>query len=390
MTRMVSPEAFASFIADQRAKIGNAFQEVEQVQVEYQGAYTRFKAEHDKTLLALANQIETQDDGLGDALKAQIDARVPIEKQTIVQRITALEKEQIPKLQEHADDLLARARKEIADLREMNPKLNEQEESLKADLARLQQQLDDLNAQVKKLGSGLGFIFNAWKIHSLDRERFQVIGRMQSTEERLKKVRQDWKDLRDMVTKEEMEWKMQWQVTTAQVGQLRQERDYLAQNMDAEARHRANVYVLDNLKALSAGTDSTPLKQMVDLDIQTDNFQAALGSVASMLGVLKGIDEGLGRMNESVSAIIAEQNRHGAYLGGLSIVLQDSAVAFGQTWDDLIAKVKDEKTLATHPADFVAAMKPFLDERLTKEHIVALFDMLGNALKEATQNWRGQ
>jgi hypothetical protein len=202
-------------------------------------------------------------------------------------------------------------------------------------------------------------------------------------------VRQEWKDLSTNTAKNEADWRAQWQQKTTQLSQVQQQHDYLEQNTVAEAQHRATVYVIDNLKSLPASGDATLLQPMIDLNIQTDDFQAALGSVAGILGILKGVDEGLKRLGESVQALIAEQQRHSEFLPSLNIALDDQVTAFGQTWDDLIAKSKDEKTLATHPVDFVTAMKPFLEKRLTQEHIAAFFNALGEALKHATASWRG-
>jgi hypothetical protein len=178
----------------------------------------------------------------------------------------------------------------------------------------------------------------------------------------------------------------------AKLAQLQQEHDLLAQNAEALARRRASLFVLDNLKTPASAAESAldaQLKQMIGLNIQTDDFQTALGSVAGILGILKGVDEGLRRLRESANALIAEQQRHSAYLPALHIELSDGVLAFGAAWDDLIAKTKDEKTFAAHPTDFSAAMKPFLDERLTNAQITGFFNALGQAIQAATAGWRG-
>jgi hypothetical protein len=128
MSRTLAANELSAFLSNQRRQIAAAFTEIEQVQVEYQGAYTRFKTDHDKTLRALAEQIETQANGTGRALKPLIEARIPQEQQSILQQIADFE-EQSAQLQAGADELLALNQKAIADLRETNPKLNEREET---------------------------------------------------------------------------------------------------------------------------------------------------------------------------------------------------------------------------------------------------------------------
>jgi predicted nucleic acid-binding Zn-ribbon protein len=388
MNQTLDANEFSAFLGKQRMQITSAFNTIEKMQHEYQGAYTRFKADHDKTLRALTERIETQAGGTGQALKPLIEVRLPQEQQSIAQQIAGLAK-QADELQARMDELPALSQQAIAGLREANPKLNEREEALKTDIANQQQALDDLNTQILKAGKVLGFVLHAAKIHALDRERFRIIGRLQQLEEDLKDVRQGWENLSTNTAQKETEWRTEWRQRTEQLSQVRQQRDYLEQNRAAETWHRATGYVIDNLKTLPAEGDESLLLPMIDLNIQTDDFQTALGSVASILGILKGMDEGLKRLDQSVQTLITEQKRHSEFLPNLSIVLDDQVAVFGQTWDDLAAKCKDEQTLADHPADFVAAMQPFLEQRLTQEHIAAYFNALGKALNDATAGWGG-
>ncbi len=388
MSQVLTANEFSTFLDDQRHRIAAAFTEIEQMQVEYQGAYTRFKADHDKTLHTLVDQIEAQANGTGNALTPLIEARAPQEQQSIAQQIADLA-EQSTRLQAATDELLALNQRAIAGLREANPRLNEREEKLKTEIGKRQNALADLNAQVEQVGKGFGFLLHAVKIHALDRERLQTLGRLEQLKTELWQVRHDWSDLSTNTAKSEAEWRAQWQQQTAQLSQMRQQHDYLKQNTSAEAQHRATVYVIDNLKTLPAGGDAAMLQPMIDLNIQTDDFQAALGSVAGILGLLKGVDEGLKRLGESVRALIAEQERHTEFLSGLFITLDDQVTTFGQTWNDLIDKSKDEQTLVAHPVDFVAVMKPFLEERLSKDHIGVFFNALGKALNDATAEWSG-
>ncbi|MBI5031648.1 MAG: hypothetical protein HZB51_14055 [Chloroflexi bacterium] len=390
MSQRVDVNGFLKFIDGQRDKIAKAFKEIEELQKLYQGSYTQFKTNHDKTLLALVNQIESASDGVSRVLNSQVEARVPDEKKLIVMHVDELKRKTIPTYQKQADKLLAQAQNRANDLRTQNPKLNDREEQLKADIAAQKKTLDDLNAQIQKLGSGLGFIFNVGKIHGLDARRNQTVGRLQALSNELNQVRQEWKKLHDDVGTEENALRAQLQTVMVHVGEFRQEHDYLAQNTDGEAHRRAIRFVIDNLKTRPADTNDATLMQMVNLNIQTDDFQAALGSVAGILGVLKGVEEGLGRLSASVTSLASEQSTHSAHLPTLQFELPDNAVAFGRTWDDLYAKSKDEKNLASHPADFVAAMQPFLNERLTKDHIASFFDGLGSAITRATAGWKGK
>ncbi len=389
--RTVSANEFRNWLQKQQQSIDNAYKEIEQIQAEYQGSYTRFKASHDQMLQTLANQVESQPGLLPPALQQQVDARTPIEHKAITDRIAALEGQEIPPLQKQMDDLIHRGQEETANLRDKNPQLNEREEAYKNDIANWQGQLNELDKQLAQLRKGLGFILHAWKIHELDRERYRIAGRLDVLNSQVNQVRVEWQDLHDKVVKDQADLQTQWQALAVQLGQLEQERDYMAQDVDALVRHRALVYVFDNLKTPVPGAPpalDANLKQMIQLNIATDDFQAALGSVAGILGIAKGVDEGLNRMSASVQSLIDEQTKNSAYLPALKIALPDTAVAFGAAWDDLTAQSRDEKKLADHPADFTAALKPFLDNNLSSDRIAGFFNALGDALTAATQSWR--
>ncbi|MBU0495201.1 MAG: hypothetical protein KKA73_12710 [Chloroflexi bacterium] len=390
MSQVVSAESLRDFISGQRSRIGAAYQEVEQIQAEYQGAYTRFKAEHDPALQALADTVEARGDVVDAALRAQIDEWVPVERQSLVDRIAKLD-EETKDLRRQADAKIEYVQQQVVELHKLNPQLDEQEESLKSDVASRKAELDDLNARVKELGRGLGFITRAGRIHALDRERHRVLGQLQVLGTELSKTRQQWRNRQDALTTLQTDSRAEWETMTAQIGQLEQEHDYLAQNIETLARRNAIVFLLDNLKEPTTVSDpalTVQLQDMIALNIHTDDFQVALGSVAGILGLLKGVDEGLGRFLESVRVLISEQDRHSEYLPPLRIELADSVLAFGGTWDELAEKARDEQALADRPAEFVVAMKPFLDEQLTEERIKGFFDTLGRAIQQATASWR--
>jgi hypothetical protein len=391
MNQLLTANEFNDFLKQQQALVASAFKEVEEAQKEFQGKYTQFKTNHDKTMMALVDAIAVMPtESLGKGLRAQIDARVPAERKAIDERIAKLQKNDMPDMLRQADYLVKKGQKEESDLRDVNPKLNEKEEALKAELAQWQQKLDGLNVQVSEQAKGLGFLFNVLKINDLDQQRHQTLGRIQAVAENLKKVREEWKGLQELASKNESQWQAEWRTKMQHYSVLKQEFDTLSQDPDALARRRAITFVIDNLKTPIADAPSAiapQLGQMIDLNVQTDNFHDALTSVAGILGIAKGMIDGMNRMMESVKALIDEQSRHSAYLGSLSIDVPDEARNFAQVWTDIASKTKDEKALAQHPADYVASMKPIVDQRLSNAQIAKYFDLLGGSLKRATAGW---
>ncbi len=127
----------------------------------------------------------------------------------------------------------------------------------------------------------------------------------------------------------------------------------------------------------------------MDLNIETDAYQEGLGSVSGFLSVLDGVTEGLNRFDESVKGLIREQEMHSSYLSKLSVTVSGDTLAFHEQWDDLRGSVRDERHLGANPAEFIAAVRPAMEEDLSEARIVAMFNSLAGALERATAGWRG-
>jgi hypothetical protein len=376
-------DEFLGYLNTQMSKLQQTYDEIGHVQREYQGIYVTFRADHDRTLQAL---MDTRAGSLPDPLPAQVEERLPAERKTMAQRVDELSK-QIAARQGEADAKIAAVQAGIAEIRALNPRLDQREEQLKAMIAFRTQALHDLNAKVSKLAAGLGFALHFSKIHTLDNDRHRLVGQLETLNEDLVKVRKEWQEKHDASEANQAQEQAAWQGMMVEVGRLKAERDSLSVDPEAKSRRRAMLYVLDNLKSLP-GADPE-LQKMAALNIQTDDFQSALGAVAGLMGTVSGVRQGLQGLAASVSALIDEQTRNSQYLPALNLDVPDAAAAFDRQWDELIACVRDEKALAQHPTDFVRATRPFVEERLTKERIGAYFDALGGALKSATAGWKG-
>jgi DNA repair exonuclease SbcCD ATPase subunit len=376
-------DEFLGYLNTQMGKLQQTYDEIGHVQREYQGIYVTFRADHDRTLQAL---MDTRAGSLPDPLPAQVEERLPAERKAMAQRADELNK-QIAAKQGEADAKIAAVQAGIAEIRALNPRLDQREEQLKAMIAFRTQALHDLNAKVSKLASGLGFALHFGKIHALDNDRHRLVGQLETLNEDLVKVRKEWQEKHDASAASQAQEQAAWQGMMVEVGRLKAERDGLTADPEAQVRRRALLYVLDNLKSLP-GADPE-LQKMAALNIQTDDFQSALGAVAGLMGTVNGVRQGLQGLAASVAALIDEQTRNSQYLPELKLDVPEEAAAFDRQWDELIACVRDEKVLAQHPTDFVRATRPFAEERLTKERIGAYFDALGGALKSATAGWKG-
>jgi chromosome segregation ATPase len=393
MSKSLSLKQFSRYIAENVEHIGKVRREVAEIQVGFNSAYVEWKAQHDAALERLVEAVTGRMDEAGPDLRARIEERIVEEQRIIAERRQELQDTLIPETQAEADRTLQQGQELIAKLRKLNPRLDKREEKLKAQGAALEGELDQLNGQIRRLSGCLGVVFNFFKIGKLDRQRQQVIGQLKVVQQELKKVRDEWQESQGQVQSEQDSLQAQWQELTLKLAQLQGELEYLdaESNREALALRRAIRYVIDHLEGpipSPASDIKDELDRMVELNVQTDDYQEGLGSVGSLLSVLDGITEGLSRFGESVEGLIEEQRMHSAHLPDLDVTVPDKVRAFHAQWDDLAQKVRDDGRLCANPAEFLAIVRPVMEKDLSEARIKAMFDGLGQALDDATGRWR--
>jgi DNA repair exonuclease SbcCD ATPase subunit len=394
MAKRVSLAQFGGFITQNMERIQAVRQEAEELQVGFNGKYVEFKARHDATLASLVNQIADNPAISGPELGSMIAGRIGEERATIEVRRRELREEAVPAAQKQTDDLLAAAQAEVEQYRLVNPQFDQSEEEVKARQVELQQRLEELNQEVQKLGRGLGFLTNFGKIAKLDRERQRIIGQLQYAERELKEIRDKWEEKRTEFTTQQAEAKARWQESSVELAKLEGELELLDDDAARErlALQRAARYIVDDLKehvTCPAPDFQRELDEMVGLNIKTDDYHEGLGNAAGLIALLNAVNEGLTSMQNSVGALVREQRMHSDYLPKLKVEIPAEAKAFHEQWDGLRAMVLDEKAICEHPADFVKAMAPVMENDLSDPAIGRMFDALGGALSRAAdEQWK--
>ena len=392
MSNRLSLEQFSKTIADDVERIGTVRREVEEIQVGFNSAYVEWKAGHDATLEQLVEAVTGRLDEAGPDLRARIEERIGEEQRAIAERRQELRDTLVPETQAEADRTLQQGQELVAKLRQLNPRLDQREEELKAQGAALEEELAQLNEQIRRLSGCLRVVFNFFKIGKLDRQRQQAIGQLKVIQQELKKVRDEWQESQQQVRSEQDSLQTRWQELTLKLAQLQGELDYVdaEANREALALRRAIRHVIDNLKEpipCPAGDIKAELDAMVELNVLTDDYQEGLGSVGSLLSLLDGITEGLNRFNESVGGLIEEQRMHSAHLPKLDVAVPDEVRAFHAQWDGLAKKVRDDGRLCANPAEFLAIVRPVMEQDLSETNVKAMFDGMGRALDDATRRW---
>jgi chromosome segregation ATPase len=394
MAKTVSLDGFAEFIDDSVRSIASARHEVEEVQVGFNSAYVEWKAPHDATLAELVNTIDGKLEDLGEDLHNRVELQRIEERAAIDARFEELESTLIPQTQAEADQMLEGGRRLTAELRELNPRLDHEEENFKAQREAYRAELESLNEEIRRLSGCFVVVFNFFKLNKLDKQRQKLIGQLQVVENHLRRVRQEWEEAQSGTQSQQDALKVRWQELTLKVAEMQGERDHLSvmENRARLARRRAIRRVVDDLKEDVDCPDpdvKAKLDHMVELNFQTDEYEEGLKSVMSLLAMMDGVAEGMRRFGESVDGLREEQRMHGSNLPKLSIAVPDSIVAFHQLWPRLAKQVVDERHLAANPGEFIAMVQPVIEDALSDDSIDAMFTGLGQALEQATSKWRG-
>ena len=393
MPRTVSLDQLGDFLSDNRRKIDAVGREVEEIQVGFNSAYVEFKADHDAQLASLTETLFKKLDNLGPELRTLVDERAVEERRLLAERRTELREKLIPQTQAEADAVLAQAQEQTKALRQLNPRLDEREESYKAQRAALETKLAQLNSEISQRSRGLGFIVRFISVAKLDRQRHRILGQLETLARNLKEVRDDWQTSQQEFQTEQEGLQGQWRELSLKVAELKRELAYLDDEAQREdlAMKRAGRHILDNLKdPVPCPADLRPgLNAMIELNVKTDAYQEGLGTVGGLIALLDSVGKGMDSFQESVGGLIGEQRMHSEFLPGLKLRLPDSAIAFHNQWDGLRAKMRDDARLCAHPTEFLEAARPVIQRDLSNEAVTSMFNSLGQALTEATKKWRG-
>ncbi len=393
MSKTFSTTGLSAYLEENIQQIEKVRKEIDEIQVGFQSAFVAWKGKHDAELLRLTVVVAERLEETGTELQAMVAAQTPVELQAIVDRRKDLETLIIPKYQQELDQVLHTGQARIEDLRRSNPELNEREEKLKASLGQNQVQLESLNAQIQQGSRGLGGLLRFSRLGELDRQRQRLLGRMEEQQSELGKVRGQWEETLQKTMAEETELQLHWQQVATDLAQRQAEFNYLSvpANRELLARQRAIHHVLDDLNepiACPVADLQAELDLMIQYNRQTDDYQAGLGAVGGLIGMLGSIQEGMRRFNTSVEALSEQERANSQYLKPLQIAVSDTALNFNLQWGDLYKKVLDEKSICAHPAEFTQAMQAVIDNQLSVARLKGMFDSLGNSLKQATEKWK--
>ena len=377
---------FYRYTRDNRKRVADVFREIEEIQYQFNSLYEQ-QAVKRQALIATYTPLLQDAEDLSDEMARLLAEQEQLARAAIEEEIAKLEPE-ISEKRGSGDALIQEAQRRVADLRKQNPILDQQEEQLKARHAALQGELEQLDAEVKKLNRfPVGWLTNAIKLRGLRKQRLVVFKNIGAYEKGVRTVRKKWQADKKALQDKQADLRNTWQVLSVEVSQLQSRLDHLAANIDQQAKQNAAQRLLSDLQELPTGTGSWKprLDPLVELNRNEAIYRTGLRTVSEILGLLQGLGEGMDRFILSVGTVYEEQRRY--KLSPLKVRLSKSVSSFHDAWPELQSKVKDEKYLGTHPLEFSQRVQDFTRERLSEKAIKLMFKNMGDALTKATKAW---
>ncbi len=380
---------FYKYVRQNRKRISDIYREIEEIQYQFNELYTRQQEERNKLIAAYAPQLlpEAAED-LPPQLRQLLQAQAQTERQALKEEIATLESDIADKRQK-ADKLIMEAQRQVAYLREQNPILDQQEEELKARRALMEREIEHLDAELKHLSwFPIGWLTNFFKRRRLRRQCDQLAENLGSMNSGIRKVRETWQAEKTRLQEAQIDLQGQWQVVSVETSQLQARLDYLVTNIDEQSMQNATFNLLSNMQELPVGEGAwrDHLQPLVELTLSQAQYETSLRSVAEILGLLKGLAEGMDRFIRSVSTVYEEQRRY--KLPSLTVNLSAAVTSFHAVWPEFQAKVKDEKYLGTQPVEFERRIRDIVSQRLGEAAIQRMFNHMGDALTRATEAWQ--
>jgi chromosome segregation ATPase len=378
---------FFNYCRDNRKRIDDIYREIEEIQAQFNGLYANQLDERNRLIDACAAEMLSASANLPLELARLLDAQEQAERQALRDEITTLTG-QVGNQRQKADSLVTKAQQQMAHLREENPVLNQQEEELKARRVRMELDLQKLDVELKRLPTfPLRWLTHSGQRRKLNQQHAQLSENLQAMTAGIRTVRAKWQEEKKRLQENQANLQGQWQAASVEASQNQAQLDYLSSNLDALSKRNAARNLLDKLTEIPAM--ESPWKERLaplsELNRSKAAYEAGLRSVAEMLGMLKGLGEGMDRFIRSVGTVYEEQRRYS--LAALTVRLSDTVTDFHAAWPDTQTKVKDEKYLGLHPLEFSQRVLEFMQQRLNSAAIQRVFEDMGGALNQATKAW---
>lgn len=378
---------FHRYLQTKREELQACYKEVEEVQFQLNDMYKRELELWQEQISFCYPRLAEQRDEMPPAFAEQID-RVEAEKRERIRQEIADLTQEIEETQRRMDELMAQGQTATRSLRKQNPKLNKREEHLKKLVFDYEEEYAQAFEEIEALKEQpLGWLTNLGKIRRLKRVQERAKEHQRQALEEMRDIRQMWKQKVEETGEIQAELREKWEELGTKLSQTRGRRDHLQANFDALAEQAALQRVLEELEEPpdTPGELGEGLEKLAKHNKIRRAYETGLRAVAETLGLLKALDEGLDRFENSVRTVREEQKRFG--LPRTHVLVPHSVAVTNQIWKALRDHVEDERDMGTNPLKFSRIVDRYMESRLNDEQIEAFFQELGQALNQATEAW---
>lgn len=378
-----------AYIEGNCAKITDLVREIEEIQREFETRFVLTQQKFENAKAAALVWIEEHGWKEPQWLMQEVEERLPEMRKTKQAHQQDLQ-DMLVLLEEQREQIEAQNTASVEALKQSNPRLNAREEELKATVDETRAAVEEKTRQWRAAGSGLGWLVQPGKVRKLRHELEALTAKLSNMSARLTEVRNSWVALEQKADEGEQRLQEAWRLRTAEIARLNRELGRLQKEFETVCREAALDELLNAIAAPKDGGQpdfDAKLAEIVRLHDETNSYEAGIAQVAELMGMMKGLCEGLTRMKESVASVKAEQDMH-SELANLKFEAPEPVLSFHQIWDRLRPVVLDEKQAAEHPREFAANVKQAIGDWLSNDRIDLMFNALGAELKRATdEQW---
>ena len=385
--RSLSLSDFFRFLEQQYRSAQACYKETDEVRQGLTQAFTREMEAWQTAFAAAYPVLEERRAELPPAFAAQVDRVEAEERQRLRDELAALDK-QVTEGKAKSDELLAAAQEHTEVLRHANPRLNEQEEALKALVVQYEDEYAHAYEQEAALRAESWNPLSNWgEIRRLKRAQREAKQRQQAEMGKLRKLRQDWLDRVKEAGDKQAALREEWQQVGVETAEAQTRRDHLRENLDTLAIEDTYQRVLSELDAPPEvpGTFGEMLADLARRNGVRASYERALEVSAEFLGRTRGVATGLEKFGASVASVVREQRRYN--LKNVQVRIPPSVHQFLGTFDAVRARLKEEARWATQPDQVSALLDSLNRARLSDGDIQTLFETMGEELNRATAAW---
>jgi chromosome segregation ATPase len=371
------------------AKINALVKDISEIQHEFETNFVSWQQRYENARAAATAWVQEHGWQEPQWLIDAVNQRLPQRREQKQARLAELQNH-IAGLEAQREGIEQQNDETIGKLKTENPQLNAREEELKQQEIDAKNRFHKLSSDWHKTAGGLGWLLRPGEVRKSREAMEAALQEWTNLNARLAEVRNSWVTLKQKTDETETTLQGAWRLRTAEIARFKRELSELQRDLDGAAKEAALDEILDALAEPKQGNQpefDKLLATVVEAHNAEQQYEAGIAQVAELMGLIQGLCEGLARMAESVKSVKAEQDMH-AELANLNLSPDPVVLQFHSLWDQLQPLVLDEKKAAEHPAQFAAAVKQAIGDRLSNVNIDLMFNTLGNELDQATkQQW---